>query len=182
MSSDLGLSLIPPSLAYEAQILAYREELWQADGHHLQGVGGLDELSVPQWLELLEKKSKSETCPEGLVPDSVFLCVRAKDDRLVGIINIRHTLNDYLSLFGGHIGYAIRPDERGKGYANEQLRLGLLECGKLGINPILLTCLTDNAASRRTIIKNGGVFEGIQAREDGSRFERHWIDLSGWKD
>lgn len=182
MSSELGLALIPPSLDYEAQILAYREELWQADGHHLQGVGGLDELTVPGWLDLLERKSKPETCPEGLVPDSVFLCVREKDNRLVGIINIRHTLNDYLSRFGGHIGYAIRPDERRKGYAEEQLRLGLVECQKLGIDPVLLTCLTDNAASRRTIIKNGGVYEGIAARDDGSRFERYWIDLSGRKD
>lgn len=171
LSSDPGLRLVPPSLDYEGQILAYREEIWQADGHHLHGVGGLDELTVPQWLDLLERKSKAETCPSGLVPDSVFLCVRIQDDRLVGIINIRHTLNDYLSRYGGHIGYAA-----------QQLRLGLAECEKLGIDPVLLTCLEDNAASRRTIIHNGGVFEGNVTREDGSRFQRYWISLSGRKE
>lgn len=177
MSSEMGLQLVKPSLDYEVQILAYREESWQADGRQLHGVGGLDALTVPQWLSLLKQKEREETCPVGLVPDSVFLCVRILDNRLVGLINIRHRLNDYLSRFGGHIGYAIRPDERGRGYATEQLRLGLLECGKLGIDPVLLTCLEDNAASRRTILKNGGVFEGVRQREDGSRFERYWIGL-----
>lgn len=176
MSTDLRLER--PSLAYEAQILAYREESWEADGHHLHGVGGLDELTVPDWLALLEKKSRPETCPEGLVPDSSFLCVRKADNRLVGMINIRHSLNDYLRDFGGHIGYAIRPNERGKGYAPEQLRLGLIECRQLGINPVLLTCLDSNAASRRTILKGGGVYEDTRQRADGSRFERYWINLT----
>ena len=164
-------------MAYEAQILAYREEMWAADGHHLMGVGGLDELTVPQWLALLEKKSRPETCPEGLVPDSSFLCLRGADDRLVGMINIRHTLNGYLREFGGHVGYAIRPSERGKGYAISQLRLGLEECRKLGINRVLLTCLDDNARSRQTILKGGGVYEDTREREDGKRFERYWIHL-----
>ena len=179
LSSKPGLCLIAPSLAYEGQILDYREEIWAADGRHLYGVGGLDELTVPQWLDLLKRKSRPETCPEGLVPDSVFLCVRGCDDTLVGIINIRHSLNSYLSLYGGHIGYAIRPAQRRKGYAEEQLRLGLVECQKLGIAPVLLTCLEDNTASRRTIIKNGGEFERVVTREDGSRFERYWISLKG---
>ena len=174
--TDLGLYLKNPSLAYEDQILSYREEMWAADSH-LHGVGGLDELTVPEWLALLEKKSRPETCPEGLVPDSSFLCIRQADDRLVGMINIRHELNDYLLNFGGHIGYGIRPGERGKGYAHEQLRLGLIECCKLSLSPVLLTCLTDNERSRRTILHAGGLYEDTRQREDGSRFDRFWIHL-----
>ena len=176
------LCLIKPAMAYADQILAYREESWAVDGHHLMGVGGLDELTVPQWLELLEKKSRPETCPEGLVPDSSFLCVRRADDRLIGMINIRHTLNDYLREFGGHVGYAIRPSERGKGYAISQLRLGLEKCRTLGINRVLVTCRDDNEGSRRTILKGGGVYEDTREREDGKRFERYWIELSDRKE
>ena len=146
------------------------------------GVGGLDERGVPAWLELLEKKSKPETCPEGLVPDSQFLCLRAADNRLVGMINIRHRLNEYLRDFGGHIGYIIRPGERGKGYAARQLQLGLIECAGLGIDPVLITCLDDNERSRRTILKGGGVYEDTREREDGRRFERYWIRLTGRKE
>lgn len=175
MSSDLRL--VAPSMAYEAQILAYREECWAADGHHLMGVGGLDELSVPEWLALLEQKASAHTCPEGLVPDSVYLCLRQEDDRLVGMINIRHQLNDYLREFGGHIGYAIRPGDRGRGYAKEQLRLGLIKCRELGIGPVLITCREDNAPSRRTILSAGGIYEDTRQRADGARFERYWINL-----
>ncbi len=180
MSSELRL--VRPSLAYEEQILAFRAECLAADGRHLMGVGGLDERGVPAWLELLEKKSKPETCPEGLVPDSQFLCLRAADNRLVGMINIRHRLNEYLRDFGGHIGYIIRPGERGKGYAARQLQLGLIECAGLGIDPVLITCLDDNERSRRTILKGGGVYEDTRERDDGRRFERYWIRLGGRKE
>lgn len=133
------LRLVAPSLAYEAQILAYREESLAADQGRMNGVSGLDKLSVPEWLDLLERKKHDDTRPKGMVPDSTFLCLRLTDDRLVGMINIRHELNDYLLNFGGHIGYGIRPGERGKGYAHEQLRLGLAQCRKLSLGLVLLT-------------------------------------------
>lgn len=178
LTSSTDLRLVKPSLAYEAQILAYREECLKADGHPLIGVGDLDEGGFPAWLEMADKKSRPDTCPEGQVPNSQFLCVRTADDHMVGMLNIRHYLNDYLRDFGGHVGYAIRPSERGKGYAIQQLTLGLKECVRMGINPVLVMCYSDNERSRRTILKGGGIYEDTREREDGKRFERYWINLT----
>ena len=172
-----ALTLVRPGLAYEARILEYRRLSLEKDGR-LYGVGGLADLTIPEWLALLEKKSRPENCPEGLVPDSTFLCVREADGALVGMINIRHVLNGFLRDFGGHVGYSVHPDERGKGYGKEQLRLGLLECRKLGIDPVLLTCEPWNAASRAVIRAGGGVLEDVRTKPDGTAFERYWITLN----
>lgn len=56
--------------------------------------------------------------------------MRKSDNRILGIINIRHALNDYLLTYGGHIGYSIRPSERQKGYGKIQLLLALKNAKK----------------------------------------------------
>lgn len=170
------LKLVKPHMGYEEQVLEYRRLCLKKDGR-VYGVGGLADLTVPEWLNLLEKKSRPETCPEGLVCDSTYLCVRQGDNALVGMVNIRHTLNDFLLQFGGHIGYSIHPAERGKGYGKEQLRLALDECLKLGISPALLTCEPWNAASRAVILSQGGRLEDVRAKPDGTTFERYWIPI-----
>lgn len=133
--ANSSLRLVAPSLAYEAQILVYREESLAADQGRMNGVSGLDNLSVPEWLDLLERKKHDDTRPKGMVPDSTFLCLRLTDDHLVGMINIRHDLNEYLLNYGGHIGYSIRPRDRGQGYGKEQLRLGLQGMPQTGHQP-----------------------------------------------
>jgi predicted acetyltransferase len=176
MSGREALSLVRPHLGFEKQIEEYRSASLAAD-KGMNGTGGLESLSVPAWLELLERKSKPETCPEGLVCDSLFLCLREQDQALVGMINIRHRLNEYLLHYGGHVGYSVHPDCRGRGYAKEQLRLGLMECRALSITPVLLTCEPWNAASRAVIISQGGQYEDARVDPDGKTLERYWIHL-----
>ncbi|TYL45636.1 GNAT family N-acetyltransferase [Nocardioides sp. BGMRC 2183] len=94
----------------------------------------------------------------------------ALDDELVGFLNFRHTLNDFLLDQGGHIGYGVRPAARRRGHASEALRLALLDAPGLGIDRVLVTCDLDNDASRRTIELNGGVLDDIR----GDR-RRYWI-------
>jgi predicted acetyltransferase len=104
------------------------------------------------------------------------MCIRENDNRLVGMIDIRHMLNDYLKSFGGHIGFSIRKSERRKGYAKEQLRMALLECKKLNLNQVLITCDKDNAASRKVIISMNGVFENeVYDKFDNTITQRYWI-------
>ena len=93
---------------------------------------------------------------DGKVPDSVFFLLDEDRNILLGAVNIRHYLNDYLLKYAGHIGDGIRPSERGKGFATEMIRLALLECKKLGIYRVLMVCDKSNIASAKTIIKNGG--------------------------
>ena len=46
-------------------------------------------------------------------------------NRIIGAVNIRHSLTEHLFNAGGHIGYGIRPSERRKGYATKLLALSL---------------------------------------------------------
>ena len=124
----------------------------------------------------LENLEMSEP-KDGTVPDSVFFLLDTERNILLGAVNIRHCLNDYLLKYGGHIGAGIRPSERGKGYATEMIRLSLLESRKLGINRVLMVCDKSNLASAKTITKNGGILENEFVDDDGEINQRYWIDL-----
>ena len=125
------------------------------------------------YLENLELKEPKD----GKVPDSVFFLLDEERNILLGAVNIRHYLNDYLLKYAGHIGDGIRPSERRKGYATEMLRLALLECKKLRITKVLMVCDKSNIASAKSIIKNGGILENEFFAEDGEVQQRFWIDL-----
>ena len=112
---------------------------------------------------------------DGKVPDSVFFLLDVERNILLGAVNIRHYLNDYLLQFGGHIGDGIRPSERRKGYATEMIRLALVECKKLGIDRVLMVCDKSNIGSAKSIIKNGGILENEIMDEDGEINQRYWI-------
>ena len=115
---------------------------------------------------------------DGKVPDSVFFLLDEESNRLLGAVNIRHCLNEYLLKYAGHIGDGIRPSERGKGYGSEMIRLALIECKKLGIDKVLMVCDKSNIASAKTIIKNGGILENEFMDEDGEIQQRYWINLN----
>ena len=114
---------------------------------------------------------------QGLVPNSVFFLLDEDRNILLGAVNIRHTLNDYLLQYGGHIGDGIRPTERRKGYATELVRLALIECRKIGIDRVLMVCEKSNVASAKSIVKNGGILENEITDDHGVINQRYWIHL-----
>jgi predicted acetyltransferase len=120
---------------------------------------------------------KLETIDKDRVLSDLYISVDKITGKIVGIIQIRHTLNPYLKKFGGHIGDSIRPTERNKGYATAQISLALEKCKEFGLNKVLLTCKDWNKASARTIEKNGGILENIIPDDDGNIFNRYWINL-----
>lgn len=173
------LILKTPSTLYAEQVMRYKEEMLQ-NGDSFDGCAGLEEVqSFEEWIEF-ERRLK-EKYKESYVPSEVFLAVRKKDNLVVGIIDFRHPLSDFLFHFGGNIGYCIRPSERRKGYAGEMLKLILPVCREFGENRILVTCDKENEASRRTIIKNGGVLENEVTDTTGLSksgiIQRYWISI-----
>lgn len=173
------IKLILPTEEYLDQVWAYRQECFDADSS-MDGCGPLrHNESAAQWLTDVRAYADPATVPEGKVQATQFLSVRESDGRLVGMIQVRHCFNDYLEQFGGHIGYSVRPDERRKGYAREQLRLALSYCkGTLGLDRVLITCNTSNEGSRRTILSAGGVYENTVHEPDRNvDLERYWITL-----
>ncbi len=127
----------------------------------MYGGAGLQEIdNLIEWLEHVQKASSYDTWQKEQTPSSTYLCIRQSDQNMVGICNIRHKLNqERLLNVTGHIGYSIRPSERQKAYAKEQLRLALKEAKKLGINNVLVTAADWNIGSQKTILANDGVLE-----------------------
>lgn len=123
------------------------------------------------WLQINRDQEAGLHLTEGRVPAILFTSFDL-DGRALGFLGLRMTLNDFYAELGGHVGYGIRPSERGKGYGKQQLALALLEAKKLALSPVLITCDMDNAASRAVILANGGVLEDVRAGK-----ERYWIEL-----
>lgn len=178
MKCEDEIELIFPTKEYKQQVEEYLQEHFNCGEFELNGDGGLDRIkNFDEWLEKIEYDVNNE-CDEERVPATLFLGVRKSDNRVVGMIQIRHKLNQKLLYNCGHIGDGVRPSERNKGYATEMIRLALIECKKIGINRVLMCCYKDNEGSRRSIINNGGVLENEFPTEDGKHIEqRYWISL-----
>ena len=174
----MNVSLIRLTKKYEKQLGEMIDE-WRADqelNHTNSSPWAIfknDYHDFDYYLEHLEYKTETN----GRVPDSVFFLLDNDRDRLLGAVNIRHYLSDALLKEGGHIGDGIRPSERRRGYGTEIVRLALIECRKLGITRVLMTCDKDNVASAKTIIKNGGVLENEFVNSEGNIEQRYWIAL-----
>ena len=168
--------LVKPDLSYADEIIKYKEESL-AESPVINGSAGLDRFSsIEIWFEELKKRSCEDTVPKGLVPSSTYLGVREKDNYIVGMIDIRHYLNEYLTQVGGHIGYGVRKTERNKGYAKQMLKLALEKCKELKIKKVLITCDEDNIASEKVILSANAKLEDIR-NVDGENKKRFWIDL-----
>ena len=161
-----------------AEVAAYRAAMLDA-GSSMDGAGPLRHSTDPaQWLAEVRSYEAPETLPEDKVLSTQLVLVRMPEGRIVGMLNIRHYFNDYLALCGGNIGYSVRPDERRKGYAKRMLGEALTWCRALGLTRVLVTCLEENEASRRTILSQGGVYERtVTDPNDGERLQRYWITL-----
>ena len=168
--------LVKPDLSYADEIIKYKEESL-AESPVINGSAGLDRFSsIEVWLEELKKRSCEDTVPKGLVPSSTYLAVREKDNYIVGMIDIRHYLNEYLTQVGGNIGYGVRKTERNKGYAKQMLKLALEKCKELKIKKVLITCDEDNIASEKVILSANAKLEDIRNVDDENK-KRFWIDL-----
>lgn len=170
--------LVFPSIEYKEEILAMLEEIKKIDAGTIwqySGMSSLEEYSdYEEWVDKVMKESTGEDLNPGRVAASTYVLVNKDNNRVVGIINIRHELNEYLLNYGGHIGYSIRPSERQKGLGTIQLQLALEKCKNLGIEKVLVTCDTENIGSAKTIEKCQGQLENIVPKE--SYFtKRYWI-------
>lgn len=174
----MNLRLIKGSCEYQKEILDMLRE-WRAynqahpeANRSPRAIFRNDEEDFDSYLEGLDHKGSEA----GMVPDSTYFCLDEDRGILVGAVNIRHSLNDYLLQYGGHIGDGIRPSERRKGYATEMIALALEECRRLGIRKVLMVCDKDNMGSARSITKNGGILEN-EVEEEGKLKQRYWITL-----
>ncbi|GAA2755659.1 GNAT family N-acetyltransferase [Actinopolymorpha rutila] len=110
--------------------------------------------------------------PNGFVPSTTLWYVDGEE--YLGRLAIRHRLTPFLLEVGGHIGYDVRPSARRRGHATAMLAAALPTSRHLGIDPVLVTCDTDNVGSRKVIEGNGGVLE-----DERNGKLRYWVPTSG---
>ena len=113
----------------------------------------------------------------GHVPQTVFWAID-ENEEAIGMVRVRHYLNESLKERGGHIGYYVRRDQRGKGYGKAMLQQALAELMKIGETRALLTVNMDNIPSIKVIEVNGGVLESEGLSPEGERFGRYRIELN----
>ena len=172
------LSLVTPTLGHKHDAMDFRREWGDT---HIDGGQGLHNFeNYEDWLAYIEKVKNGEF--KDFVRSTVYFAIdnnknNKNKNKIVGMVDIRHDLNDALLIRGGHIGYGVRPCERKKGYATKMLALALRECKHLNINKVLVTCDKNNTASAKTIEKNGGVLENEFTDDAGGVVLRYWIDI-----
>ena len=173
------LMYVKPSKEYEAQAIEYIQEFNEYNSE-IHGVGGLDKFldNYDGWLQRLEEIRKIMPNEE-LVPAETFFLIRERDNKIVGMCNIRLELNKRLMKYGAHIGYSIRPTERRKGYNKVNLYYALLVCQENKIKEALLDCKKDNIGSSKTMKALGGVMlrEYYNEEDVQAIVQRYKIDV-----
>ncbi|MDY0278165.1 MAG: GNAT family N-acetyltransferase [Acholeplasma sp.] len=173
------IRLVKPTEKMAEEIFAYKKEMLE-NNEDLHGCSFLEDYNdVAGWLEKIASYSdkNNKNFDNYLVEGTHFVLIN-ENNRILGMINIRHELNEYLLSFGGHIGYSVRPSERIKGYAKKQLGLAVDFLRNRGVFEILITCSDTNIASYKTIESCGGILENIVQDKNGRLTRRYWIKKS----
>jgi predicted acetyltransferase len=169
----MKLQLVPLHEKYKRHLNDMMEE-WCARGERVvpSALTRYDYRDFAPYRSKLENKDGNGS----LVPDTTLFCLDEERDIFVGAVNIRHYLNDFLLLNGGHIGDGVRPSERRKGIASKMIGLALKECEKIGLDKVLMVCDKKNIGSAKSIQNNGGILEN-EIVVDGVVEQRYWITI-----
>ncbi|RAS96611.1 GCN5 family acetyltransferase [Bacillus cereus] len=172
----MNVSLLTPTTDLQDEYLDFYNE-WKDSGETMiPWVITKDPSNFPAMVQELLDAHNGINLPESWVPDSTYWLV-TDHNRIVGAVNIRHSLTEHLFNAGGHIGYGIRPSERRKGYATKLLALSLEKAKQLNITKALVVCDEVNTASEKTILHHGGLRDDDFTEEDGNVVRRFWIEL-----
>ncbi|MDO4893367.1 MAG: HAD-IA family hydrolase [Eubacteriales bacterium] len=177
------LKLVEATLEYAGQLWQFRKEVFEHDpddGNRFAGCMSIESASsAEKWIKMCQMRKSEATCKQAGVdvPSTTYFAIRISDNKLVGVIDLRHHINHpILGTWGGNCGYTVRPSERGHGYAKEMLRLNLQNAKALGIKKVLVTCYHSNKESEKVIRANGGVYEKTVV-VDGIKIQRFWINI-----
>lgn len=161
-----------PTINDEDIVMKYREEFINFGIPKSVGFSLRDIHSYVEWYQdIIHKKYEKDI-------QTNYLVFRKADNKLIGMMTIRHSLTNPLLLkFSGNIGYNVLPSERRKGYATKILEMGLSICKTLKINKALLICGEDNIGSKKCIENAGGKLEKKVLLDDGVVQLRYYIDV-----
>ena len=152
------IKLVAPTIELKDKALQYRQEHFNNGEKIINGSELLDKTQeYEEWLQAVTANANPQTVSPNWVLTDTFFAIDESEE-IVGIIDFRHTLNDFLIDFG-NCGYSVRPSKRNKGYATEMLRCILDIARNAGLCEIHLSVEKNNTPSIKTITKNGGIYE-----------------------
>ena len=166
--------LLRPLQAGDEPVFLAAHEVMAAEGFTF-GLEYEPGMTWPAYLTMLEDHRRGVNLPDGWVPNTLLMADVA--GTIVGRVSIRHVLNDALTRKGGHIGYAVLPPYRRRGYATGILRQSLVIARDLGVDRALVTCDDGNTGSVKTIERCGGKLESVTGASEGlPATRRYWIE------
>jgi predicted acetyltransferase len=157
-ATTMSVTLREPCLELADSFVRMRDAFLAAGEDAWHGRHTLAHTDVPAWIVALQRRARGEEIPEDWipwVPETSFWVVL--DGQVVGEVELRHPLNDYLRQIGGNIGFGTHPLHRRKGVATFALSEGLKILATWGVTEAIATCRHDNVASIRTIETCGGI-------------------------
>jgi predicted acetyltransferase len=163
-----------PSLELASSFEELRDAVLDGGYDGWTGASALALRDIPAYIDATRSWAKGERLERGWVPSDRFWVV--EEGVVLGEVDVRHKLNNFLQQLGGHIGYLTHPEHRNKGVATFALREGLKRLAKIGVKRALITCLDDNVPSQRVIEKCGGV-RIRDSKAKGPRRRRYVIAL-----
>ena len=167
----MTLRLCPPDPALEREFTAMADEFRAAGEQRFVDEEVLLRHGFAAYLAWLERGARGEL--EGFAP---WQALWARDDRghLVGLASLRHPLTPWMTEFGGHLGYRVRPSERRRGLGTQVLALALERAAGLGVAEAIVVCEPDNAGSIGALRRNRAVFDR-EVVADGMRLNRYRV-------
>ncbi len=150
------IKLTVPSYDLKDEIIEFKDEFMDHNENSIPGSELLDKINnFEEWMEYISKNSSQDTVSEDWVVTDIYLAIN--NESVVGIISLRHELNDFLKDFG-HVGYSVRPSCRCNGFAKLMLKKVLVKAKELNMQKLQLSAQKNNIASRKIIEENNGVY------------------------
>ncbi len=146
------MQLILPTVKYQKSYISYIKELGDEERYPFP----LD-FEYEDFIELLNKidnYANGINIPKDAVPSSTYWLI--ENNEIIGVTNLRHSLNQQIEFCGGHIGLGVRPSYRGKGVGNILLAKSIDKLNSIGVKVIHIHCYKENTASSSMIVANGG--------------------------
>jgi predicted acetyltransferase len=156
---DEELLFVEPSMNFEKEIAAYRQEMLDADSS-FDGCFSMKRMpNIKEYVDhCIEWANPRREADERGAWGNVLLAIRKSDMKMVGCMQVHNVLTERMKNYTGHVGYSVRPSERRKGYAKRMLAKAVDFLSSFGFEEIVVSCLSENEASKKTILSNGGEY------------------------